>query len=99
VIVLGRWGARKDLANEVDDSITTSSKFSNDFEFLGKVLVVYDVRLLRVGDKAKDFTQERKSHADRVARGQDVLYMGGNGRANLGGSRAGRMRNGLREGG
>jgi hypothetical protein len=57
-VILGRRRAGKDLANEVDYGIATSSKFSNDLEFPSRVFVICDVRLLGrlVGDDEKGFT-------------------------------------------
>jgi len=71
VVIFGRRGAGKDLANEVDDGIATNSKLSNDFEFGGRDFVVCDGRLLgRLDeDEAKDFTQEGNSLADEVSGG------------------------------
>jgi hypothetical protein len=99
-IVLGSQGARKDLANEVDIGITTNSKFANDFEFPSRVYVICDARLFGrlVGDEAKGFTQERKSLANNVAGRQNIYYVGGNGRANPGGARAGQTGDGVEEG-
>jgi hypothetical protein len=91
VVIFGRRGAVKDLANEVDDGIATGSKFSNDPEFGGRVFIVCDGRLLgRLdGDEAKGFSQEGNSLTDEVSGGQNILYMRGYGRASLGGGRAG----------
>jgi hypothetical protein len=74
MVILGRWGGRKDLANEVDGGIATSSKFTNDFEFRSRVFVIREARPIRrlVGDGAKDFTwkgiaSETRSRGDRIS--------------------------------
>jgi hypothetical protein len=92
VVIFGRWVARKDLTNEVDNGIATGSKLSNDFEFGGRIFVVCDGRPLGRpdGGEAKDFTQKGNSLTDEIAGGQNILYLGGVGRASLGGGRAGR---------
>ena len=99
MVIFGRWGAGKDFADEVDYSIATSSKFSNNFEFASGVLMVCDGRLLEKMDwgEAKDFTQEGNSLADEVTGRQNILYMRGNGRASLVGGRAGGTGDGLGE--
>ena len=94
MIIFGRRGAGKDLADEVDDGIATGSKFSNDLEFCGRIFVVWRLD----GDEAKDFTQEGNSLADEVSGGQNILYLRGYGRASLVGGRAGRTGDQLGEG-
>jgi hypothetical protein len=96
MVILGRRGAGKDLADEVDNGIASSSKFSNDLKFQSRVFVVCDAGRL-IGNEAKDFTQEGKSLADEVAGGQYILYVRGYGRSTPGGRRVGGMGYGLRE--
>jgi len=85
VVIFGRRGAGKDLANEVDDGIATGSKFSDDLEFRGRIFVIWRLD----GNEAKDFAQEGNSLADEVTGGQNILYLRGYGRASLVGGRAG----------
>jgi hypothetical protein len=59
----------------------------NDCGFPGRVFVLCEVcpigRL--VGDGAKDFTLEGNSLGDEVVGGQNIPYVGENGRESLGG--------------
>jgi hypothetical protein len=100
VVIFGRRRTGKDLANEVDDGIASSSKFSNDFEFDSRVFVVCVGRLFRRldRDEAKDFTQKRNSLTDEVAGGQNIVNLRGFWGASLGGGRAGGKGNQLGEG-
>jgi hypothetical protein len=74
--ILRRRGAGKDFANEVDDSITAGAEFTNDFEFLSKILMVGDRCLLggMVSDETKKFTLKGNSLAHQVTGGQNIVY-------------------------
>jgi len=87
MVILGRRGAGKDLANVVDDSIAPCTEFTNDLEFASGILVVYYGRL--VGDEAKDFTLEVKSLANEVAGAENIVCVRGGCRAGCGGGRTG----------
>lgn len=66
--ILGRRGAGKDLANEVDDSIAAGTKFTNDFEFWSEILMVGDRCLLggMIGDETNKFTLKGNSLAHQI---------------------------------
>ncbi|SRR6266851_1549930 len=87
MVILGRRGAGKDLANVVDDGITPCTEFANDLEFPSGILVVYYGRV--VGDEAKDFTLEVKSLANEVSGGENIVCVRGGCRAGCGGGRTG----------
>ena len=75
MIVLRRRRPEKDLADEVDDSITTCAQLPDDLEFGSKLLEVCSGCLLGrlAGDKSKQFTEEGNSLANNVARRKDIL--------------------------
>jgi hypothetical protein len=81
MVVLRKWRARKDLANEVDSGITACSKFTNDFELASNSFVVVDGwslgRLVEPGDVKKGFALEGNSLANNVALGKDCFIMKG----------------------
>jgi hypothetical protein len=83
MVVLRKWGARKDLANEVDSGITTCSKFTNDFELTSNSFVVVDGwslgRLVEPGKVNNDLALEGHSLANNVALGKDGFIMKGDG--------------------
>ena len=89
MIVLGRWRTAKNLANVIDDDVTSGAQFTNNFEFCGWFLMVCGRNMLckPVRDETKRFTQERDSLANDVALGKDILDVGRVGRVVLGGGK------------
>ena len=77
MVVLRRRRPEKDLADEVDDSITTCAQLPDDLEFGSKLLVVCSGCLLGrlAGDESKQFTKEGNSFANNVAGRKDILNM------------------------
>jgi len=87
MVVLGRRGAGKDLANEVDNGTTTCAKFANDFEFKSNLFVVCNGRALGrlVGpwNETKRFTLKGNPLTNNIALGKDVVFMKGDAGARL----------------
>ena len=81
MVVLGRGGAGKDFANEIDDGITTCAKFTNNFKLPSGFLMVREGWLLGrlIGDETKDFTEKGNSLADNITVRKNVLYERGHG--------------------
>jgi hypothetical protein len=93
MIILGRWRTRKNLADMIDDGVTSGAQFTNDFEFCRWFLMVCsrNVLCVTVSDETERFAQERNSLANDVAVGEDILSVGGDGRVLLGGRRRGKV--------
>ena len=74
--ILRRRRAGKDFANEIDDGIASGAEFTNDFEFLSRILTVGDRCLLggMVRDETKKFTLKGNSLAHQITGGQNIVY-------------------------
>ena len=87
MIILGKGRTAKNLADVIDDGVTSGAQFANDFDYGGQLLMVCRRNMLSkpVRDETKRFTQERDSLANDVALGKDILDVGREGRVVLGG--------------
>ena len=88
-ILLGRWRTAKNLADVIDDGVTSGAQFANDFDYGDRLLMVCHRNMLYkpVRDKTKRFTQKRESLTNDVALGKDILDVGREERVVFGGER------------
>ena len=77
MIILGRQGAAKNLADVIDDDVASGAESTNDSKFGGWFLMVCSRNMLckPVVNETKRFAQEMNSLANDVALGKDILDM------------------------
>ena len=87
MIILGGGRTGKNLADVIDDGVTSCAQFTNDFEFGRWFLMVCGRSVLcrAVSNETERFAQKGNSLANDVTVGKDILDVGREGRVVLGG--------------